>query len=168
MSGRMDPLVVGSGSYSVRAPAAAADFDALKAEFRARGWYVRPTMRVLVELGLHISTFIGGLAILLSYEGAAPQAIGLLLVTLGHLGVGTNTHTSAHYATSRTPWINEALTFFGYAFFLQVSATYWWDKHNVRHHPHANVVGLDPDADISPWFALTEQQVRRHHGFRRW
>jgi linoleoyl-CoA desaturase len=92
----------------------------------------------------------------------------LLLVTLGLLGVATNTHTSAHYATARKAWVNEALTFFGYPFCLQFSATYWLDKHNVRHHPHANVMDMDPDVDISPWFALTQSEIDRRRGIRRW
>ena len=96
------------------------------------------------------------------------DGVGLVLVTLGHMGVGTSSHTSAHYAASRHPRVNEALTYFGYPFFLQVSATYWWDKHNVGHHPHANVLTVDPDVNPSPWLALTRFEIERQTGFQRW
>ena len=153
---------------AAHAAAAAEDFRRLKAAFRARGWYERPTRRVVLELAWHVSTFLAGLAVLASTEAWLFKGVGLLLVTFGLVGVATNTHTSAHYATARARWFNEALTFFGYPFVLQVSATYWWDKHNVRHHPHANVLDIDPDIDLSPWVALTAAEVEAHRGIRRW
>jgi fatty acid desaturase len=144
------------------------DFRALKAHFRSRGWYERPTARVVTELALHVGTFVIGVSLIAMPGGMWLDALGLLLVTLGHLGVGTSTHTSAHAATSRTAWVNDALTYFGYPFFLQVSATYWWDKHNVRHHPNANVITVDPDIDPSPWVALTRWELERQTGVHRW
>ena len=149
-------------------PTAEQDFQLLKATFRSRGWYARPAGRVIGELAMHVATFVAGLSLIIMAGPWWIDAAGLLLVTLGLTGVGTNTHTSAHYASARRPWVNEALTYFGYSFFLQVSATYWWDKHNVRHHPHANVVTLDPDVDPSPWLALTRWEIERQTGFRRW
>lgn len=148
--------------------AAERDFRALKSTFRERGWYARPTSRVVGELAVHVATFLVGLWLIVTPGGIWIDAVGLLLVTLGHLGVGTNTHTSAHYATSRRAGLNEALTYFGYPFFLQVSATYWWDKHNVRHHPNANVLTVDPDIDPSPWLALTRPAIEGSQGFQRW
>jgi hypothetical protein len=32
--------------------------------------------------------------------------------------------------------------------FLGLSATYWWHKHVVLHHPAPNVVGVNGDADL--------------------
>ena len=155
-------------SGDAHAAAVAEDFRRLTAACRARGRYQRRTGRVVFELAWHIATFLVGLIVLVASELWLLKATGLLLVTVGLLGVGTNTHTSAHYATARARWINEALTFFGYPFFLQLSATYWWDKHNVRHHPHANVLGMDPDVDLSPWVALTALEIERHRGILRW
>ena len=145
-----------------------ANLSELKAAFRERGWYARPTLRVLAELTWHVTTFLIGLTVMSCSNSLWVSAGGLFLVTLGLLGVGTNTHTSAHYATSDRRWLNEFLTYFGYPFFLQVSATYWWNKHNDRHHPNANVHELDPDADILPWFALTDRSIKDGGKFRRW
>ncbi len=83
------------------------------------------------------------------------------------MGVGTNTHTSTHYATSDKRWVNEALSYFGYPMFLGLSATYWWHKHVVLHHPAPNVVGVDSDADLLPWFAITADEVHASSGLRR-
>jgi hypothetical protein len=39
--------------------------------------------------------------------------VGIFRVTVGCLGVGTNTHTSTHHGTSDNRWVNEALSYFG-------------------------------------------------------
>lgn len=132
------------------------NFAQLKARCVELGYFERPTFRVLCELAYHVGVFLAGLSIMIVADYVLVSAAGLCLVTFGICGVGTNTHTSAHYATSRRAWVNEFLTYFGYPFFLQVSATYWWNKHNVRHHPSPNQVDTDPDVDLSPWLALTQ------------
>jgi fatty acid desaturase len=37
----------------------------------------------------------------------------------------------------------------------------------VLHHPSPNVVGVDGDADLSPWFAITVDEVHASSGLRR-
>jgi fatty acid desaturase len=37
----------------------------------------------------------------------------------------------------------------------------------VLHHPSPNVVGVDTDADLLPWFAITADEVHASSGFRR-
>ena len=147
---------------------AADELARLKATFQRHGWYERPTSRVVLELASHLAVFLAGLALMVVASSLVVKGLGLLLVTCGLLGVATNTHTSAHYATSRQRWLNELLTYFGYPFGLQVSATYWWDKHNVRHHPNPNVLEIDADIDLSPWFALTDRCVAKAPASRRW
>ncbi len=97
----------------------------------------------------------------------AVRVLGILISTFGCMGVGTNTHTSTHYGTSDKRWVNEALSYFGYPMFLGLSATYWWHKHVVLHHPAPNVVGVDSDADLLPWFAITADEVHASSGLRR-
>ena len=147
---------------------ASEDLAVLKATFQRLGWYERPTARVVLELAYHVAVFLAGLSIMIVASSLFAKGVGLSVVTGGLLGIATNTHTSAHYATSRKRWVNELLTYFGYPFFLQVSATYWWDKHNVKHHPNANVLELDDDIDLSPWFALTERCLTNASAGRRW
>jgi fatty acid desaturase len=95
------------------------------------------------------------------------RACGMVLVVAGSMGVGTNTHTSSHYATSEKRWINELLTFFGYPFFLGLSASYWWNSHVAVHHPAPNVIGVDDDADLAPLFARTRDEMKGTSGLLR-
>jgi linoleoyl-CoA desaturase len=82
------------------------------------------------------------------------KAASLMVLAVSTLGISTNTHTSSHYATSDRRWLNEVLTYFGYPFWVGFSATYWWHKHLVVHHPAPNVIGVDDDANLLPFFAV--------------
>ena len=139
----------------------------LRREFARRGWDKKATNRILFELLIHTALALAGIAIFMASHNPALRILGLLISTFGCMGVGTNTHTSTHYATSDRRWVNEALSFLGYPMFLGLSATYWWHKHVVLHHPSPNVVGVDGDADLLPWFAITAEEVHSSSGLRR-
>ena len=136
-----------------------AALTALRRELTARGFGRKATGRVVIELAVHVVLAVGGLVVFFASDNLAVRIIGLLVSTVGSMGVGTNTHTSSHYATSERRWVNEALTFFGYPFFLGLSATFWWNKHVVVHHPAPNVIDVDDDADFMPWLALTDRDL---------
>ena len=125
-------------------------------EFEERGWHRKAMARILLELLINILMSSAGIVAFLMWDNPLIRACGIIVSTAGSIGVGTNTHTSSHYATSNTRWVNELLTYFGYPFFLGLSATYWWYKHLSVHHPAPNVVGIDEDADLMPWFAINE------------
>lgn len=139
----------------------------LRREITRRGWDHKATERIMIELLLHTAIAIAGMGLFLSYRNPFLRALGIIAATFGFMGVGTNTHTSSHYATSKKRWFNEALTYWGYPAFSGLSATYWWHKHVVQHHPAPNVIGVDPDADILPWFALTADETQAYSGLRR-
>ncbi len=139
----------------------------LRREFSLRGWDKKATNRILFELLIHVAIAVVGLAIFLTCHGLAVRILGIMISSFGCMGVGTNTHTSTHYGTSEKRWVNEALSYFGYPLFLGLSATYWWHKHVVLHHPAPNVVGVDSDADLLPWFAITADEVDASSGLRR-
>ncbi|HWU86405.1 MAG TPA: acyl-CoA desaturase [Kofleriaceae bacterium] len=120
------------------------DFEDLKA---ARGFF---------ELALILIMTLGGLALCLLSDQLVVQIAALLISTCGCLGMSTSAHTSSHYCTSNSRPLNRFLTFFGFPFFFGVSATYWWHKHCVVHHPVPNLIGEDDDIDLSPFFAITE------------
>ncbi|MDY7227233.1 fatty acid desaturase family protein [Hyalangium rubrum] len=140
----------------------------LNQEFIARGWNRKPTGRLLAELALHVTLALGGIALVVLARSPWLDALGILVSTMGSLGVSTNTHTSSHYSTATRRWVNRALTYFGYPLFLGMSATYWWQKHVAVHHPTPNVIGLDDDADLLPTFTITERDVAEARGLRRW
>jgi len=140
---------------------------ALRRELTARGFGRKAPGRVITELAVHVVLAVGGLVVFFVSDNLVLRIAGLLVSTAGSTGVGTNTHTSSHYATSDRRWVNEVLTFFGYPFFLGLSATFWWNKHVVVHHPAPNVIDIDDDADFMPWLALTDRDLGRVGSWRR-
>jgi fatty acid desaturase len=141
----------------------------LALEFKTKGLTKKTPVRIIVELILHTVNTLAGIAWFVVSDSWIQSIMALLISALGLLGVATNTHTSAHGATSESKWINHALTYFGYPFMLMLSATYWHHKHNIVHHPVPNVIGEDADADLSPYFALTADQYMRASTWRkRW
>jgi fatty acid desaturase len=140
---------------------------ALRDEVRSRGWDRPPAGRMAVEIAGHVALALGGIVAFVAAPGLLARACALVMTTIGSLGIITFTHTASHYAAVRSRRVNELLTYFGYTFFWGESTTYWWHKHVVAHHPMPNVIGSDPDADLSPWFALTEDEVRASTGWLR-
>ena len=140
---------------------------ALRRELTNKGFGRKPTAHVVTQLAVHVGLAVAGLILFFASDHLALKVAGMLISTAGSTGVGTNTHTSSHYATSERRWVNEALTFFGYPFFLGLSATFWWNKHVVVHHPAPNVIDVDDDADFMPWLALTDRDVGQVQGWRR-
>lgn len=142
-------------------------FQELVRLIRAQGWRQKAPVRSLLELSLHVSLCLGGITIAAISEHMLVQAAALLVSSIGATGISTNTHTSSHFATSNWPSLDRALTYFGYTFFFGTSATYWWYKHCIVHHPTPNMIGIDADADLMPWFALNEDEFKNSRGLRR-
>lgn len=141
----------------------------LRRELKELGLTEKTPWRIVAELAFHVFNTLGGIWIFVVVDAWWLKAVALLWSTLGLLGVATNTHTSAHGATSDSKWVNRTLTYFGYPFMSMLSATYWHYKHNVIHHPQPNVVGEDADVDLGPYFALTADQYEASSGWlRRW
>lgn len=138
---------------------------ALKTEFRNRGWNRRPVGPVVFELAVHVSLALFGIALFVWAEPLWLRALGMLISTYGSVGVGTNTHTATHYAASKHRWVNEVLAYFGYPFFLMLGATFWRYRHITLHHANPNVMGIDGDADFTPVFASTEEEVKQGIGY---
>ena len=84
---------------------------------------------------------------------------GVAISAIGATGISTNTHTSAHFATSDYRWLNLFMAWIGYPILGQFSISYWWKKHNTGHHRVPNVIGVDKDCDFMPLFAYCEADV---------
>jgi len=139
----------------------------LRREIAARGWDRKATLRVTGELLLNLAVAAAGIWVFVAYDSLLVRICAMIVSTAGSMGAATNTHTSSHYATSRRRWVNELLTYVGYPVLMGVSACHWWRKHIVLHHPAPNVIGVDSDVDLSPWFARTDEEVGRTSGLRR-
>ena len=145
----------------------AAILASLREEIAAHGWNRKATGRILGELFGHLLLAGSGVALVIAATNGWARALGMFLVATGSIGVGTNTHTSSHYGTSDRRWVNEALTYFGFPAFLGLSASFWRYSHITIHHHAPNVVGVDGDCDLAPWFAMTQAEVEASRGLRR-
>jgi fatty acid desaturase len=139
----------------------------LRNELKRRGWYQKKPGRILLELAYHLTLSLGGIAVFVMADSWILRICGILVSTVGSMSVGTNTHTASHHGTSTKKWVNDALTYFGYPVFLGLSATYWRYMHVIRHHPAPNVIGMDMDHDLTPWFCLVRPQIEETSGLRR-
>lgn len=143
-----------------------AEYRALRKEMQAL--YAAPdTARQLVELAAHLGMAGGGAALYFLAGHPLLAGAGALLSALGCLGISTSSHTASHGAIFRAPAANRALAFVGFPFLLMVSVSYWYHKHLVVHHPVPNVVGLDDDIDLAPWFAFSADDYAQSRGLRR-
>jgi fatty acid desaturase len=142
------------------------DMLRLQAEFRRRGFHRPATARILAEWVYNVG-LTGAIAGWWLFDAWWLKAAALLVSTVGMLGISTCAHTAAHGAA--LPWrrANVALTYFGYPFMLMMSAHFWRHKHNVVHHPTPNVVGVDADCDLMPFFAMNEADLRAAGPVRR-
>jgi len=148
-----------------------ADFRALRKELHAL--YSKPdTLRQVAEFGAHLGMNLGGAALFFAAPalGWHPtlQVGGALLSSLGCLGISTNAHTASHDAIFTSRAANRALVYAGFPFLLMVSASYWYHKHLVVHHPAPNVVGIDDDIDLAPLFAFSQHDYAGSRGLKRW
>lgn len=146
-------------------------FNALLAIVKAHRFQEPKSARALAELALFVGMTLGGVAVFLLSDNLPVQLGGLFVSTCGSLGMSTLAHTASHYAAVGGKRLNRFLTYLGYPFFFGVSATYWWNKHCVVHHPTPNLIGIDDDIDLSPFFAITEDQfhkgpLRRFHSLQ--
>lgn len=139
----------------------------LRRELVERGFYEKQPVKVVLEMLFKLFLAAGGMYVFIVAANPWVRICAIIISTAGSIGVGTSTHTSSHNATSDKKWVNDWLTYFGYPFFLGFSATYWWNQHIAIHHPSPNVIGVDFDADLSPWFAVTEEDLARSSGLRR-
>lgn len=139
----------------------------LRAEFTARGWHRRATGAVVGELLFHITLAVAGYVTFLLADDFVVRWLGMLVSTYGTLGVATNTHTSTHNGTSDKRWVNDLLSYIGYPLFVSLSVTYWRHSHISIHHTSPNVMGVDCDADFTPYFVTTDRELAESTGWRR-
>jgi linoleoyl-CoA desaturase len=105
---------------------------------------------------------------LLTFWASTPWQAGLCSVSLGLAvaGIGFNIqHDGGHGGYSRHRFINALMA---QGLDLVGGSSYVWRwKHNVFHHSHPNVDGLDADVNVKPFCRLTpEQQWRPGHRFQ--
>ena len=142
-------------------------FTDLRAEIRALGLDQRRATPILRAVLLHVIVFAISVAAYIAIDALWYRACCLIVMSAAGIGVGTHTHTSAHHATSERRWLNATLTYLGYPLFAGFSACWWAHKHHVVHHAAPNVLGVDKDIDLAPYFVITQAELARSRGLKR-
>jgi len=135
---------------------------------RSQGWFQRPASgRAAAEMAFLVMISVSGIALFVAANHLLLIGVGLLMITLADLGISTGAHTASHNASVRRKKWNDFMVFFGYPFYLGMSASYWYYKHIVVHHPAPNIIEVDDDVDLMPFFAINEREVQEAKGLRR-
>ena len=137
---------------------------------REHGFFKKSPMRVLTELAVHTALSFGGIAIFILVDNIWIQGVGFI-ISMYDLQFAWHFNQHTHLIPQRDKQFvivnfNNALTYFGYSFMVGMSTHYWQNKHCIVHHPHPNLVGIDDDVDLMPFFATTEEQFRKSRGLR--
>ncbi|MEO1878548.1 MAG: fatty acid desaturase [Methylococcales bacterium] len=135
------------------------DFKSLSMEIKRRGLYGRDTRKVCLEFIAHILITIVGIALFITFDNIFSRVISALIMTSGLLGIGTHTHNSSHYGSTEKKSIDDFLTSLGYSTLLGFSGVFWKHKHCIVHHGNPNIIGVDEDIDLMPFFAVTETDI---------
>ncbi len=135
-------------------------FKTLTLEIQRRGLYQRDVKRIYIELLAHILITIAGIILFVAFENTLARILSSLIMASGLLGIGTHTHNSAHNASTEKKTIDEFLSLFGYSVVLGFSAIFWKYKHNIVHHSNPNIIGVDEDVNLMPFFAVTEMDAK--------
>lgn len=143
------------------------DIAELKLRLQQEGFYEKPERLILLGWTYNIALVLGGLSAFVFLSPWWLRIPGILASSAGLLGISTHAHTASHGASSDRKWLNEFLLHLGFPFFLQISARYWHHSHIQIHHPHPNVVGVDDDCDLQPFFALNERDLEQRGPWRR-
>lgn len=137
---------------------------ALRKEFQSRNWHRKATGAVVRELIVHSAVAVYAAGLALHAESTAMFLLYAVISAFGTLGVTTNTHTSTHFATSDSKWVNRLLAGYGYPLFAGLSMTYWHRAHIEVHHPNPNIHGVDADHDFMPFFATQDPDMAGARG----
>lgn len=137
-------------------------FTELKAEVDVHLKRFPPRRAALaLKMAFILTWWIASWAVLVFVVDAWWQA-GLAAISLGLAiaGIGFNVqHDGGHHAASSRRGLNRLAAF---ALDLVGGSSWVWHwKHNVFHHTHPNLVGLDVDIDIQPFVRLAPQQRLR-------
>lgn len=119
----------------------------------------KAVVQVLVAVGLYLGLLFLNLPAWALFTGAV--LFGVMLAVLGFNVM----HEGGHQSFSRYGWLNSLA-----AYMLNVlgGTTYYWKiKHNINHHTHTNVAGIDSDINVEPFMRLhPNQPLRQLHRYQ--
>jgi len=113
-----------------------------------------PTSRLVLTWFLDLALGLAGLAVFVEASGLLVRSAGMVASTAGFVALATLGHTASHRSFSGSRWVDQVFYHLSYPLLLMVSARYWLHSHVHTHHAAPNVVGVDPDCDLRPAFAI--------------
>ncbi len=117
--------------------------------------------RMYLKTGVIFAWFLASyLFLLLVAAGPLTLVLGCVSLALAMAGIGFSVqHDANHGGYSENRKVNRALA---WSLDLIGGSSYIWSwKHNVFHHTHSNVVGLDADVEIEPLGRFAPSQRHR-------
>jgi linoleoyl-CoA desaturase len=114
-------------------------------------------VKTAVILGWFVASYVW---LVFGATGPWGAAAGCVSLGLAMAGIGFSIqHDANHGGYSNRPMINR---FFAWTLDAVGGSSYVWSwKHNIFHHSHPNVVGLDEDIDIQPLCRLAPSHKLR-------
>jgi fatty acid desaturase len=147
-------------------PIGKAEAAALRRTLSEAGAFAHHTAASTAKLVVLLSAVaaMGALAMQLPVYLALPL-VGIAALCLSSAAmIG---HEGGHRSFARRPWQNELVIHLVFALMGGLGVLHWKHKHNVSHHGHPNVLGLDDDIELWP-FAMSPAEYQQSGRFRRW
>jgi linoleoyl-CoA desaturase len=144
------------------------DLAILNKQFATLGFDRKPVRYHAAEVLLQLALAVGAAVAFAVTSSALVRVGALVLMTFGNLGLTNFGHSASHNGISERWWINRGLLLLTFGAAFGTSATWWISKHVVVHHNTPNVIGLDDDVALLPWFALTDEQARSGGRLQQW
>jgi linoleoyl-CoA desaturase len=119
------------------------------AYFQRTGRPKRGNWQIYLKASILLACFLSSYLVLVFFATRLWQGLALaVLLSFSMTGIGFNImHDGGHRAFSDRKWVNKlaAMTLD----LIGVSSYVWHWKHAMYHHNYVNIVGYDPDADVS-------------------
>jgi linoleoyl-CoA desaturase len=143
------------------------DIAELRRQFKELGFYRRPTGRMLATFAAYIAVGVGAMVTFFLIPDLPLRIVALFVSAVSLLASITLAHTASHKAASDSDFVNGLVTYVANPLLHGLSARYWIHSHVQVHHPSPNIVGVDDDCDLRPFFVLNEEHVRQGGTLRR-
>ncbi len=126
----------------------------------------RDNWQIYLKAAILLSFYFSSYIVLVFFARSLWQGLTCAVVlALSMTGIGFNImHDGGHYSFSEHRWVNKlaAMTLD----LIGASSYVWHWKHAMYHHNYVNIVGYDPDIDLSKFARFAPHQKRLW--FHRW
>ena len=126
------------------------ELGSLRTELRSARIFEHHELRSWLKLAVLVTAVAASLVAIATYGFWAAVALvpvlSVLCTSIAMMG-----HEGSHRSFSASPTRNQLLANFTFPLFSGLATLYWRHKHDVLHHGHPNVEGVDPDIKPFPF-----------------